>query len=139
MRMIQRGDGTGFAVKALAEIGIGRDVSRKNFDRHDAIEARVLGFVHLSHPARTERCDNFIRAESGAGGKRHKFVEEKARLHGSWVVGQAVPLLHSASRHWLSILIHDQQLDDIASQPVTIQSSRNPVQLRICRLDRVVH
>jgi hypothetical protein len=47
-------------------------------------------------------------------------------------------LLHTRPMNQSSLIIHNEQLDDIPSQPMTIQSSRDPIQLSICRLDRLM-
>ncbi len=61
MRMIQAGDGFCFALEALAQFGAAREMRGQNFDRDDAIEARVTRFVHFSHSARADGGENFIR------------------------------------------------------------------------------
>ena len=73
MRMIQTGDGFCFAVEAFAYFSAASEMSRKNFYRDDAIEARIAGAVHLAHPARANRAGNFVRAEFCAGGEHHLF------------------------------------------------------------------
>jgi hypothetical protein len=40
-------------------------------DGDDAIKARVAGLVHLTHPARANGREDFVRTESFACGKRH--------------------------------------------------------------------
>ncbi len=44
---------------------------RENFDCDLAPEPRILGAVHLAHPARPERRQDFVGAETGAGGERY--------------------------------------------------------------------
>jgi hypothetical protein len=73
VRMIQAGDGFGFAVKTFAQLGTVGEMSGKNLDGDDALEARVAGFVHLSHSARTDGGENFIRSEFGARVQGHFF------------------------------------------------------------------
>ncbi len=60
VRMIQAGDGLCFALEALAQFGAIGEMSGQNFDRDDAVEARVAGFVHLAHSARTDGGENFV-------------------------------------------------------------------------------
>ena len=47
------------------------NVRWEDFDRDRAIETCIPGFVDLAHPAGSKECDDLIRAESGAGRKRH--------------------------------------------------------------------
>ena len=54
VRMIQAGDGFCFALKALLANGICGKVSRKNFDRNGAVEARIARAIHLAHSASTK-------------------------------------------------------------------------------------
>jgi hypothetical protein len=71
VRMIQRGNGAGFALKTLLEFGIVGEVSGENLDRNNAIEARVFRAVYLPHAAGTQRGLNFIGAKPGARGQSH--------------------------------------------------------------------
>ena len=59
--VIQAGDGFCFALESLAQFRAVGEMSRKNFDRDNAIEARVARFIHFAHSARTDRGENFIR------------------------------------------------------------------------------
>ena len=43
--------------------------ARRNLDCHDPVETRVLGPIHLSHPAGTQRADDFVGAEASTGSK----------------------------------------------------------------------
>ena len=69
--MIQRRDRLRFALKAATRVGIGRDVGRKDLDRHGAIEPRVARLVDLPHPARPDRRDDLVRPQAGTGGDGH--------------------------------------------------------------------
>ncbi len=71
VRMVEGGDGAGFAFEAGGEFGVGREVCGKNLDGDDAIEASVAGAVNLSHSASAEGGLNFVWTEFGAGGERH--------------------------------------------------------------------
>jgi len=68
VRMIQGGDGFGFALKARRELGGG------DFYSHVAIQPRIMRAIHLAHPARAERRDDFIGPESCAGGEWHAWL-----------------------------------------------------------------
>jgi hypothetical protein len=58
--MIQAGDGFCFAVEALAQIRAVGEMSGQNFYRDNSVEAGIAGPVHLAHPARTDRGENFV-------------------------------------------------------------------------------
>ena len=58
--MIQAGDGFCFALEALAQFSAVCEMRGQNFDGDDSIEARIAGFVHLAHSARTDRGENFV-------------------------------------------------------------------------------
>ena len=60
VRMIQAGDGLCFALEALAQFGAARKMRGQNLNSDDAVEARVAGFVHLAHAARTDCGEDFI-------------------------------------------------------------------------------
>ena len=61
--MIQRGDGLGFALKALAKL------LRGDFDGHVAIQSRIVRAIHFAHPAGAERREDFVWPEFRAGCK----------------------------------------------------------------------
>jgi hypothetical protein len=62
----ERGDGLRLAFESLLERRISREMRRKNLDRDLAVEPRVARLVDFSHPSRTERRKDLIRAETGA-------------------------------------------------------------------------
>src|SRR5713226_1865946 len=64
-------DGLRFLLKSLAQFRIIGQMRRKNLHGDNALQAHVPGAVHLSHTARAERRENFVRAQAGAGRKRH--------------------------------------------------------------------
>ena len=45
---------------------------REDFDGHLTAEARVAGSINFSHATGAKWGDNFVRAESGPDGKRHR-------------------------------------------------------------------
>src|SRR5580658_5553445 len=80
--MIQRGDGFGFTLEALAELRGG------DFDRDVAIQPRVSGAIHLSHAASAEGRKDFVGTESVARRERHlndaaKFTRSRKIAPGS--------------------------------------------------------
>ena len=53
--MVQRSHGPGFLFEALGELLL------RNLDGDRAVEPRVPGLPHFSHPARAQRREDFIR------------------------------------------------------------------------------
>ena len=70
VRMIQRRGGERLPFEAMARHRVG-NLTREDFDGHLALQARVPSLVHLSHAARAEHRDNFVRADSRARGETH--------------------------------------------------------------------
>jgi hypothetical protein len=60
VRVTQPRNGASLPLKALARLRCIREVGREDFYRQRAVEPRVSGTVDFSHPARTERCDDFV-------------------------------------------------------------------------------
>jgi hypothetical protein len=58
--MIQAGDGARFTLESFAQFGTIRKMRRQNFDGDDAIESRVAGAVHLTHPAGAYAGEDFV-------------------------------------------------------------------------------
>ena len=50
----------GFALKSFAQFRAVREMRGQNFYRDNTIEARVAGFIHFAHSARTNRGENFV-------------------------------------------------------------------------------
>jgi hypothetical protein len=60
-RMVPAGDRLCFALEPLAPLRPSGDMSGKNFEGDDSIEAGITGFVHLAHSTHTDRRKNFVR------------------------------------------------------------------------------
>ena len=58
-----------FALEALGEIRVGRQRREQHLDGDRSVEPRVAGLVDLAHTAGAERGDDFVDAETGAGGE----------------------------------------------------------------------
>ena len=71
VRMIQRSNGAGFAFEAGAEVFALRDVIRQDFDGDGAVQPGVAGFIDLTHAARAEGREDFVRAELLSRGDGH--------------------------------------------------------------------
>src|SRR5947207_10150089 len=71
VRMIEARHRASLSLESLTDLGVIRQMGRQNFDRNGPIKACVFRAVHLAHPARAERCEDFVWAEPGARGKSH--------------------------------------------------------------------
>ena len=71
IRVAQRRNDAGFAVEALAELGIVSERRRQDLDRDRSIEPGVAGLVNLAHASCAERRDDFICTEPHTGGQGH--------------------------------------------------------------------
>ena len=71
VRMIQRRDRTRFTVEAVAQLRIGRELRRQNFDRDRAIEARVARPIDFAHAARANERDDFVDAKLRSSRQGH--------------------------------------------------------------------
>ena len=65
--MVQGGHGPRFLFEAAEPVGIGGDVEGDDLDRHIPAQAGVAGPVDLAHPARADRREDLVGAESRAG------------------------------------------------------------------------
>jgi hypothetical protein len=63
VRMIEVGEKPGFPLEALVQLRGFRHYCRQNLDGDSAIEARIAGSIHLSHPAGAERGVYYVGAE----------------------------------------------------------------------------
>jgi hypothetical protein len=61
----------GLALETLPGLGIIRKTRGQNFDGNGAIKPGIAGSVHLSHSARAEASEDFVRSELRAGGEGH--------------------------------------------------------------------
>ena len=71
IRVRERGDGLRLALEAREGGGVRREALGKDLDRDVAVEFRVARAVDLSHPARAERPEDFVRAEARTGQEGH--------------------------------------------------------------------
>ena len=69
--MVQDAGGARLLLEAAQPVGIGGEGRRQDLDRHLAAEARVPGAVDLSHSPRSDRREDFVGPESGAGLQGH--------------------------------------------------------------------
>src|SRR5262245_42801313 len=69
--MVERRRHARFAFEARAKIRALRQMPREHLDGDLATEPRVAGAIHLPHPARSKRRNDFIGSEAGRGGQWH--------------------------------------------------------------------
>ena len=67
VRMRELRDRLRLALEALAHLGRRRHVRRQHLDRHRPLQPRVPRLVDLPHPARAERRQDLVGAETGSG------------------------------------------------------------------------
>ena len=66
VRVIEGGDGAGFAREAFEPRRIAGHVGRQHLERDVAAEPRIVRAIHLAHAACAERGDDLIRADAGS-------------------------------------------------------------------------
>jgi hypothetical protein len=71
--MGQLGDRPCLAVEPLAELRIGGELLRQDFDGDGPIEPRVARAIDLAHAPGADRRENLVRAEAGAWLERHSY------------------------------------------------------------------
>ena len=69
--MVERGERLRLTLEAPQALLVHRDVSGQDLDRHFALEAGVLGPVHLPHPTGPEKTDDLVEGEGLPGVERH--------------------------------------------------------------------
>ena len=102
--MIERGGGFGLSDETLHAITIRRDVGRQDLQRHFPIELRILGQIHLAHPAGAEQRGDpvvFERAVDHEGVGSRRFPP----LNGSSTAQAATTLMRTARREGALFLI----------------------------------
>jgi hypothetical protein len=69
MGIVEGGGGARLLQEAPFAVLIGYLVVREDFDRNGAVQARVAGTIHLTHPARAKEGFDFIRSQDGSRGE----------------------------------------------------------------------
>ena len=69
--MIDRRDRTGLAPEAIEHLVTRGQFGGQHLDRDIAIEARVVGSVHLAHSPLPDRIEDSIDAEVATGRENH--------------------------------------------------------------------
>ncbi len=70
--MMEARNRTSFALEALMQVFTASDMSGKNFYGNFAIEPRIARSIDFAHAASAKRGGDFVRADSGPAGKRHR-------------------------------------------------------------------
>ncbi len=73
VRMVERRDGAGLTIEALAELRIGGQRFGQDLDRDGAIETCVARAIDLAHPTGAQRRDELVRAQARAGLQGHRY------------------------------------------------------------------
>jgi hypothetical protein len=68
VRVVQRGQGLGLALKPRDSLRVGDERLGQDLDRDGAIQLRVERAVDFTHSAGAERRQDLVRAETCAGG-----------------------------------------------------------------------
>jgi hypothetical protein len=71
VRMVERGQRGRFALKARQAIRIATDLRQEDLERDVAAQLWITSSIHLAHAPGTERSNDLVDAEAGAGGKGH--------------------------------------------------------------------
>ena len=73
--MVERGEHLGFALKTGQPVVVGRQRRWQDLERDLTFQVRVGRPIHLAHAAFAEEGDDFVDAETGAGGEGHTVVD----------------------------------------------------------------
>ena len=65
--MFQVGDGFGFALEALAEFGLVRQMRGQDLDRHQTIQAGIAALIDFPHPPHAQQREDFMGSEMAPG------------------------------------------------------------------------
>jgi hypothetical protein len=84
VRMIERREDLGLALKAGDAFRIACEGVGQHLDRDVTLQPRVAGAVHLAHPAGAEKAENLEGTDAGAGHEGH--------VSGRIIRGAALPL-----------------------------------------------
>ncbi len=63
--MVEGGQQVGLPLQAGEALLVGSHYLRQDLDRYLALQAGVVGAIHLTHTASAQRLDNLVMAESG--------------------------------------------------------------------------
>ncbi len=75
VRVVERGEHLRFALEARQALRIGGKHLGQDLQGDVPPEPRVAGAIHLAHPTRAERTDDFVKANALASGQCHVCCE----------------------------------------------------------------
>ena len=78
VRMVQRGDGARFSLKALTQLRVRCHLGGEHLDRNHPVEPRVARAIHLAHPARAEGGNDLVRAQSDSGSQQGSVLNTES-------------------------------------------------------------
>ena len=98
VRMVERRDGTRFAIEAFEAAGFVGDVGRQDLQRDLAAKPRIARAIHLAHASGSKRGDDFVRSKLLTGTEGHQEL---------WIVmhGVAVGAWHQLLPIWFSFCV----------------------------------
>jgi hypothetical protein len=100
--VIERGENFGFALESRHAVSIPRKRFWQDLNGYIAAKFRITGTVNLTHPARTNSGENFVRAQTAAGERRHEHQPawnlslRKTRC--TYTMGTVAKILHHKRR-----------------------------------------
>jgi hypothetical protein len=69
--MIQRGDRPRFAPEPREAFGVGGHICRQDLERDIAPQPRIVRAIHVSHAARADGGQDFVRTQARSDCQRH--------------------------------------------------------------------
>ena len=73
VRVVERRDRVRLPLETRERVGVLRQRFGEHLDRNVALQLRIPRLVDLAHAPGTERREDFVGAETGAGGESHGF------------------------------------------------------------------
>jgi hypothetical protein len=86
VRVVERRQEPGLTLKPRETIGVRDEDCRQHFYRDVAIELRIARAIHLTHAARAERGDDFVRPEFRSRCQAH-FLFSSASQFATTLIG----------------------------------------------------
>ena len=83
VRMIQRGQQSGFACEARHAIDVRRERRRQDLQRDVAPQLGVARTIHFAHPAGPEGTEDLVQAEAGAWRHSHRACADYSGRDGA--------------------------------------------------------
>jgi hypothetical protein len=71
VRMVERGQHLRFAAEPREAVGVVRHLREQDLDRDLAMQVRIARPIDFAHAPGAQQGNDFVRAETSAGGERH--------------------------------------------------------------------